>query len=147
MQGADLNVSERYSNFHTIDWLRDLTKDRLRHRWILKEKAKGHLFEKIQAVFDACSGWFCVLLIGIAAGNITMQLRAHTKTKVTQKIVCVCIAGIVAGIVDIGSSFASSLRSGFCLQAFWLNIEQCCWHSKNLTFDDYGNGFCDEVVT
>ena len=85
MQGADLNVSERYSNFHTIDWLRDLTKDRLRHRWILKEKAKGHLFEKIQAVFDACSGWFCVLLIGIAAGNITMQLRAHTKTKVTKK--------------------------------------------------------------
>lgn len=61
--------SERYGNFHTIDWLRDITKDRFRHRWLLKEKAKGYFFEKVQAWHDACSGWFCVLLVGLMAGK------------------------------------------------------------------------------
>jgi chloride channel 3/4/5 len=61
--------NERYANFHTIDWLKDLAKDRFRHRWILKEKAKGKFFEKVQASFDAASGWFCVLLVGMSAGK------------------------------------------------------------------------------
>lgn len=62
--------NEKYANFHTIDWLRDLSKDRFRHRWIQKEKDNGKTFEKIQSWFEACSGWFCVLLIGLGAGKV-----------------------------------------------------------------------------
>ena len=42
---SKLNQSkfEKYSSFHTIDWLRDLAKDRFRHRWLIKEKEKGQL--------------------------------------------------------------------------------------------------------
>jgi hypothetical protein len=35
----------------------------------MKEKENGKLFEKIQAWHDAFSGWFCVLLVGMGAGN------------------------------------------------------------------------------
>jgi hypothetical protein len=34
-------------------------------------------------------------------------------------------AGIVAGIVDVGSQWTSSLKNGVCQKEFWLNREQC----------------------
>jgi hypothetical protein len=111
--------AEKYGNFHTIDWLRDLAKDRFRHRWIVKEKNHGRWFEKIRAFHDACSGWFCVLLVGMSAG-------------------------IVAGVVDIGSGWTYNLKTGVCRSAFWLNRDQCCWSSTSTHFDDYKNIRCDE---
>jgi chloride channel 3/4/5 len=60
--------NERYGNFHTIDWLRDLAKDRFRHKWLVREAQRGLTFEKVQAMFDAASGWLCVLLVGLGAG-------------------------------------------------------------------------------
>ena len=59
--------NERYSNFHTIDWLKDKAKDRFRHRWLVEQKKHG-FFEKVHAWHDAASGWFCVLLVGMGAG-------------------------------------------------------------------------------
>jgi hypothetical protein len=47
-----------YENYHTIDWQRDLSKDKLRHKWLVKEARRGQTMEKIQAMFDACSGCF-----------------------------------------------------------------------------------------
>lgn len=76
--------NEKYANFHTIDWLRDLSKDRFRHRWIQREKEYGQLFEKIQAWFDACSGWFCVLLIGLGAGNF---IKNHLDPKLYPNLI------------------------------------------------------------
>lgn len=63
-------LNEKYANFHTIDWLRDLSKDRFRTRWIQKEKENGKCFEKFQAWYEAASGWFCVLLVGMGAGSL-----------------------------------------------------------------------------
>ena len=63
-------ATEKYSNFHTIDWLRDLLKDKFRHRWIKTQKEKGNWLDKIQAWNDAFSGWFLVLLIGLGSGRI-----------------------------------------------------------------------------
>lgn len=65
-------VSEKYSNFHTIDWLRDLLKDKFRHRWIKAQKEKGNWLDKVQALHDAFSGWFLVLLIGLGSGRICL---------------------------------------------------------------------------
>ncbi len=64
---VQINKTEKYGNFHTIDWMRDITKDRFRNSWLQKETKKG-LFEKFQFLFDATSGWFAILLMGISAG-------------------------------------------------------------------------------
>ena len=156
--------AEKYGNFHTIDWLRDLVKDRFRHRWLMKEKRRGKLFEKVQAWHDACSGWFCVLLVGISAGynynnnnnnNNNIDIKIHiyllyllfvSSNLIMSLQLLFQIKGIVAGIVDIGSGWTANLKSGFCASAFWLNRDQCCWSSRNSSFDSYRTIQCDEVI-
>ena len=58
----------QYDDFHTIDWLRDIARDRMRHRAITKKKQEGCV-EKLKGAHDAWSGWVCVLLVGCAAGG------------------------------------------------------------------------------
>jgi len=57
----------QYDDFHTIDWLRDISRDRMRHRHIVRRRQEG-CFEKLKGAHDAWSGWVCVLLVGCAAG-------------------------------------------------------------------------------
>jgi chloride channel 3/4/5 len=64
----------QYDDFHTIDWLRDISRDRMRHRHIVKRRQDG-CFEKLKSAHDAWSGWVCVLLVGCAAGSITFLLK------------------------------------------------------------------------
>ena len=59
----------RYSDFHTIDWLRDIARDRVRHRGIVKKK-RGSILDQIKSLFDAASGWLCAFLIGLFVGSI-----------------------------------------------------------------------------
>ncbi|XP_050541085.1 H(+)/Cl(-) exchange transporter 5 isoform X1 [Daktulosphaira vitifoliae] len=104
----------QYEDFHTIDWQRDVARDRLRHRHILKHKDNSFI-DVIKAAHDAWSGWLCVLLVGL-------------------------VTGTVAAIIDIGTSWMSDLKFGICPQAFWLNMEQCCWSSNETSFEfDKGN--------
>ncbi|UYV60235.1 hypothetical protein LAZ67_1000513 [Cordylochernes scorpioides] len=98
----------QYDDFHTIDWQRDIARDRMRHRFILKKRAS--LCDYLRKVHDAMSGWICVLLVGIATGSI-------------------------AGLIDIGTAWMKDLRGGICPQAFWLNHEQCCWSSNDTFFE------------
>ncbi|KAK3607650.1 hypothetical protein CHS0354_010706 [Potamilus streckersoni] len=100
----------QYDDFHTIDWLRDIARDTLRHRQIVKKKHAGFV-EWLKGAHDAWSGWMCVLLVGVATGT-------------------------VAGFVDIGTSWMSDLKEGICRQAFWLNREQCCWSANDTTLDE-----------
>ena len=58
----------QYEDFHTIDWLRDIARDRMRHRHIIKKRQEG-FWEKLLSAHDAWSGWVCVLLVGVAAGK------------------------------------------------------------------------------
>ena len=57
----------RYEDYHTIDWQRDIARDRMRHRHIVKKK-QDSICDLIKGAHDAWSGWLCVLLVGIAAG-------------------------------------------------------------------------------
>jgi len=43
--------------------------------------------------------------------------------------------GVCAAVIDIGTSWMFDLKEGVCLQAFWLNREQCCWAVNDTTFD------------
>lgn len=108
----------QYEDFHTIDWLRDIARDRMRHRHIIKKKQEG-IWEKIKSAHDAWSGWVCVLLVGVAAG-------------------------ICAGIIDIGATWMSDLKEGICAEAFWLNREQCCWSVSNT---DANDDYCQQWKT
>ena len=76
----------QYDDFHTIDWQRDIARDRMRHRHIVKKK-KESIFNTLRGAHDAWSGWLCVLLAGI-------------------------LSGIMAGIVDIGSTWLTDLKVG-----------------------------------
>ncbi|KAJ8867424.1 hypothetical protein PR048_031225 [Dryococelus australis] len=108
----------QYDDFHTIDWQRDIARDRMRHRYIVKKK-QDSICDLIKGAHDAWSGWVCVLLVGL-------------------------FTGAVAGIIDIGASWMSDLKFGICPQAFWLNREQCCWSSNETTFND---GNCSQWWT
>lgn len=96
---ADL-VNTHYDDFQTIDWLKDLMRDRFRHR-LLRAKTHHSFLNKLLMYHDAWSGWLCVLLVGLSAG-------------------------VIAAVIDIGTNWISHLKSGICLNAFWLNREQCC---------------------
>lgn len=108
-----------YDDFHTIDWLKDLARDRFRHR-IIQRRRKESIWQKIVMLHDSWSGWICVLLVGLSSG-------------------------LVAGVVDIGSNWITHIKDGICVNAFWLNRAQCCWASKMIYFDNYTNPKCPEV--
>jgi chloride channel 3/4/5 len=112
MDGADLAPGiGQYDDFHTIDWQRDVARDRNRHRSILKKKGDSW-FEYINATHDAWSGWLCVSLVGITAGA-------------------------VAGVIDIGAGWMKDLKEGICQDVFYLNREQCCWSSNDTVFEGF----------
>ncbi|ETN58115.1 chloride channel protein 3 [Anopheles darlingi] len=105
----------QYEDFHTIDWQRDIARDRMRHRYIMKKRQDSFL-DLLKGAHDAWSGWVCVLLVGL-------------------------FTGCVAGVIDIGASWMTDLKFGICPQAFWLNREQCCWSSNETSFD---SGNCSQ---
>ena len=69
----------QYEDFHTIDWLRDIARDRMRHRHIIKKQQEG-FFEKAKGAHDAWSGWVCVLFVGCAAG----EYLAHNAARLAR---------------------------------------------------------------
>ena len=108
-----------YDDFHTIDWLKDLSRDRFRHR-IMQKRRKESMWEQILALHDSWSGWICVLLVGLSSG-------------------------LLAAVVDIGVNWMTHIKDGICMNAFWLNKPQCCWASKDVTYDFYNNPKCSQV--
>ncbi|KAL1227982.1 H(+)/Cl(-) exchange transporter [Trichinella spiralis] len=104
-------VLSQYEDFHTIDWQRDLARDRLRHKFI-KKKNRESITSCITGLVDAGSGWICVLFVGLTAG-------------------------VVAGLVDISTRWMSDLKEGVCPDAFWFDREHCCWSANDTLF--YGD--------
>jgi len=52
------------------------------------------------------------------------------------------VLGVCAAVIDIGTSWMFDLKEGICIDAFWLNREQCCWLANDTTFDQEG---CSQV--
>jgi chloride channel 3/4/5 len=61
-------VRKHYENFETIDWLKDLMRNRIRHR-NLRAHRRDSWKKRFAFWFDAWSGWICVLLVGVSAGR------------------------------------------------------------------------------
>ncbi|KZS08629.1 Chloride channel protein [Daphnia magna] len=117
-ESEDIPGLGQYDDFQTIDWQRDLARDRMRHRYIVKHK-KDSVWDFIKAAHDAWSGWMCLFLVGL-------------------------VAGMVASIVDIGTTWMTDLKYGICPGAFWLDREQCCWSSNQTAF---GLDNCSQWLT
>uniref|UniRef100_A0A8C2XIP1 Chloride channel protein n=1 Tax=Cyclopterus lumpus TaxID=8103 RepID=A0A8C2XIP1_CYCLU len=96
--------------FNTIDWVREKSKDRDRHREITN-KSKESTVALLHSVSDAFSGWLLMLLVGL-------------------------MAGALAGGIDIAAHWLTDLKEGLCLVGFWFNHEHCCWTSNETTFQE-----------
>jgi len=98
-----------YEDFHTIDWVRDRSRDRERHRRIKQRQQLGwkSWFNK---KWDAISGWLVVFLVGL-------------------------FSGLLAGTIDIGAAWMSDLKEGICVNWFHYDREACCWLSSQTSFD------------
>ncbi|XP_008119849.1 H(+)/Cl(-) exchange transporter 5 isoform X1 [Anolis carolinensis] len=99
-----------YEDFNTIDWVREKSRDRDRHREITS-RSKESTWALIHSVSDAFSGWLLMLLIGLSAGAL-------------------------AGLIDISAHWMTDLKEGVCLNRFWYNHEHCCWNSTKVTFQN-----------
>uniref|UniRef100_A0A8C9FIR9 Chloride channel protein n=1 Tax=Pavo cristatus TaxID=9049 RepID=A0A8C9FIR9_PAVCR len=79
-----------YEDFHTIDWLREKSRDTDRHRKITS-KSKESIWEFIKSLLDAWSGWVVMLLIGLLAGIALMLIHLFYIMKVEGKLELRCI--------------------------------------------------------
>ncbi|KAM6949443.1 H(+)/Cl(-) exchange transporter 5 [Aplochiton taeniatus] len=99
-----------YEDFNTIDWVREKSKDRDRHREITSQ-SKQSTWALLHGVSDAFSGWLLMLLVGL-------------------------MSGALAGGIDISAHWMTDLKEGVCLSGLWFNHEQCCWGSNETTFKE-----------
>uniref|UniRef100_A0A4W5KJG1 CBS domain-containing protein n=1 Tax=Hucho hucho TaxID=62062 RepID=A0A4W5KJG1_9TELE len=99
-----------YEDFNTIDWVREKSKDRDRHREITS-KSEQSTWALLHSISDAFSGWLLMLLIGL-------------------------MSGALAGCIDISAHWLTDLKEGVCLSGFWFNHEHCCWGSNQTTFQE-----------
>ncbi|KAM3857537.1 LOW QUALITY PROTEIN: H(+)/Cl(-) exchange transporter 5-like [Diretmus argenteus] len=99
-----------YEDFNTIDWVREKSKDRDRHREITS-KSKQSTVALLHSVSDAFSGWLLMLLVGL-------------------------MSGALAGGIDISAHWLTDMKVGVCLNGFWYNHEHCCWTSNETTFQE-----------
>jgi chloride channel 3/4/5 len=93
-----------YEDFHTIDWVRDKTKDHLRHKNLVKYRNLT-ITGFFNRYLDAVSGWLLVLLVGVASG-------------------------LFAGIIDVAAVWTSDLKMGICPASSYYDKEHCCWLSN-----------------
>ncbi|KAF1840980.1 chloride channel-like protein 3 [Cucurbitaria berberidis CBS 394.84] len=104
-QLAGSTVGERlpYNDYTTIDWLHDLVKDSYRFRYI---QSRRGLRYTLLSLFDACSGWIAVVLIG-------------------------ALTACVAFVVDVAVATVSDWKLGYCASNPFKNREACCAHENS----------------
>ena len=83
------------------------------YRHILKKETDS-FGDRVRRAHDAWSGWLVVFLVAL-------------------------LSGMVASIVDIGSTWLEDLKYGICPSAFYLDRDQCCWSSEEVMTDNPGN--------
>jgi len=120
-QLAGSTVGERlpYNDYTTIDWLHDLVKDSYRYRYIHSRRGIRY---KALSLFDACSGWIAVILIGT-------------------------LTACVAFVVDVGVATVSDWKVGYCKTNYFLPRERCCVEKTPLLLlrasSELGEEYCE----
>ena len=105
------HTSSVYDDFHTIDWVQERNKNKMRHRLI---HHKSGWRARVDKWFDAASGWLIVLLVGV-------------------------LTGIMAGVIDVSTLWMTDLKNGVCAVdgGSLYDRRTCCWLSNETDFDIY----------
>ncbi|RKP25286.1 hypothetical protein SYNPS1DRAFT_22728, partial [Syncephalis pseudoplumigaleata] len=92
-------MTPKRSDFATIDWIRDLARERQRKLQLLSVRGvRGMVWRWI----DATQAWFLVSAVGLSAG-------------------------LLVGALHVGAEWLSDMRFGYCKTGFYLNQRFCCW--------------------
>ncbi|KAI9598161.1 chloride channel [Syncephalis fuscata] len=97
--GSPETALPKRSDFATIDWIRDLARERQRKLQLL---SVGGLRGGIWRWMDATQAWFLVAGVGLSAG-------------------------LLVGALDVSAEWLSDMRFGYCKTGFYLNQRFCCW--------------------
>ncbi|KAI3406175.1 GEF1 [Candida oxycetoniae] len=96
---------KRFNDFRTIDWVEDeLDEQKQRFLKVKRISSKGSNFK--DKVISQVLNWLVLAAMGI-------------------------IIGLIAGILNIVTSFLASIRVGHCKETFYLNESFCCWGENN----------------
>jgi chloride channel 3/4/5 len=105
---TDIHEVRRYSDFTTIDWVQDASREHRRkfekqkHMHADATSKLGMVQRWLWETYDATQGWIVVSLIGA------------------------CI-GLNAACLNILTEFLGDIKSGYCSRSWYLNKEFCCW--------------------
>ncbi|KAL3895943.1 MAG: hypothetical protein SGCHY_004394 [Lobulomycetales sp.] len=103
-----------YDDYTTLDWIHDITKDRLRVR---KMRNKKGWKATVANGFDAMQAWILVFIIGVVCGTLA------------------------AGI-EKGSNMLTYWKIGYCSRDWLLELPFCCpFPGKNETFEDMPSNY------
>ncbi|XP_058297811.1 H(+)/Cl(-) exchange transporter 4 [Hylobates moloch] len=106
-----------YEDFHTIDWLREKSRDTDRHRKITS-KSKESVWEFIKSLLDAWSGWVVMLLIGLLAAVqfCRHSMKAAVNNMYTNGHVCISVSYYFP-LKTLWRSFFAALVAAFTLRS------------------------------
>jgi len=88
----------KYDDFSTIDWLRDIMKEKTGKK---RKINKNSLNQYIISIIDASQSWIIVFFVGI-------------------------LSGIVAAFVAISAQWLTDIKLGYCPSNWYLNRRFCC---------------------
>lgn len=67
-----------YDDFVTIDWVRDRSRDRIRHKR-LERKKELNWQGWVTMMWDALSGWLIVFLVGVSSGLLAGEREGREE--------------------------------------------------------------------
>ncbi|KAI3642083.1 hypothetical protein MP228_011638 [Amoeboaphelidium protococcarum] len=90
---------QKYEDFTTIDWIKDMTVSRQRHQSLINRSGlMGWFF----MLYDKSIGWILIIIIGV-------------------------LSGIASAWIDVVSEYLSDIKDGYCSDLWYLNQDFCCY--------------------
>lgn len=105
---------QRFNEFRTIDWVEDEL-DAQRQRLLKVKQITSRGNNMMDKIFSQTQNWVVLGIMG-------------------------CVIGLIAGSLNIITSFLSNIRTGHCKKHFYLSEAFCCWGEKVTTAQIGWNG-------
>lgn len=96
---------QRFNEFRTIDWVEDEL-DAQRQRLLKVKQITSRGNNMMDKIFSQTQNWVVLGIMG-------------------------CVIGLIAGSLNIITSFLSNIRTGHCKKHFYLSEAFCCWGEKS----------------
>ncbi|ODV91422.1 hypothetical protein CANCADRAFT_3125 [Tortispora caseinolytica NRRL Y-17796] len=101
-----LKETQRYDEFRTVDRMRDMVTDYVRRKsyipLLIRAFGRTKYATLLLSAYKSCQTWIVLTLVGMTIG-------------------------LIAGILNIVTSWLSDIKVGYCSRGFYLNKTFCCW--------------------